>query len=203
MMKDDDFRFPAASPLPAWLTARRKKPAGEFTPAEAAYLLQRRAMDFFKSRRFAAALPLFEQCAAEEPENVDWLFMAGLCRLELRDCQAALATFDQAERLAPGDPEIRLLKADTLLELREYDRAGQLFTQLLASDLENPRVHFRFASWAALTGKPRRALAELRRLIAEDAGFRAETAANPAFAGLRSLPAFRKLIAAPPPPGIR
>ena len=216
MTEDNDSLFPAIGPLPeptryalpAWLTpaagesrpapSRRQKPAAELTAAEVISLMQRRAMDLLEAGRFAEALAVFEKFLAIEPEDVNWLFLKGVCLLELGKYQAALAPLAAAERLAPWDPDVLLIKADVLLELREYAQARQALSKLFAFDPEHSRGRYRLACWAALTGRPRQALNELRRLVAADSGFREEAAREPAFAGLRGLPAFRKLLAAPP-----
>ena len=194
--------------MPAWLTpaagkscpasSRQKKPVAELTGTIVTYLTQRRAMDLLEERRFAEALALFEQFLAAAPAEVNWLFLKGVCLLELGDYRAALVPLAEAERLTPFDPDVLLIKADALLELREYGQAGQALTQLLALDPDNSRGRYRLACWAALSGQPRRALSELRRLIEAESGFREEAAVDPAFDGMRELPVFRKLFGAPP-----
>ena len=116
-------------------------------------------------------------------------------------CAAALAEVQGAPGMSNvGDPGAALTsgrKAVALLELREYGQAGQLLRKLLAFDPDNSPVRYRLACWAVLTGQPRRALSELRCAVAGDDTYRLAAVTDPTFAGLRRLPAFRKLLAAP------
>lgn len=159
------------------------------------YLTKRRAMDLLKAGRFAEARAAFDGLLASAPTDVNWLFLKGVCCVQLEDYRAALASLTEAERLEPFDPELLLVKAVALLGLREYGQAEHLLSKLLADDPDNSSARYRFACWAALTGQPHRALSELRRLFAAESGFREEAAVEPAFAGLRGMPAFRKLLA--------
>jgi Flp pilus assembly protein TadD len=195
MTEESDFLSPFTIPPPPW---RKESPSlAEELTATVTYLTQRRAMDLLAAERFAEALVAFDGLLASAPADVNWLFLKGVCCVQLEDYRAALATLAEAERLAPFDPDVLLIKAVALLELREYGQAGQLLRKLLAFDPDNSPVRYRLACWAVLTGQPRRALSELRCAVAGDDTYRLAAVTDPTFAGLRRLPAFRKLLAAP------
>lgn len=201
IMTENNDRFSRwADSLPLWLTQlssilSRKPPlAGIPGPPPSDLLQQRSAAAMRHHDFFVAALATAEKYLATDPENLDWLLEKALCLRELGQDRAALAVIAVAERLAPGQPDVLFTKASALIGLGNYRRAESLLRHLVRIDPADGFFRYEFAVCAALQGKPRLALRQLELAMADDDSFRLIAADDEVFSGLRSLPAYQKLM---------
>lgn len=74
--------------------------------AEQASTAYARALDSYRSGRFDEAADLLMEALGEDPDGPAGLHsLLGWCRYRLGELETALASFEEALRLAPGDPE--------------------------------------------------------------------------------------------------
>ncbi len=102
-------------------------------------------------------LDLLGKCAKEIPRGHEYEFdlhlLAGLGLTQLGDLPKALEEFDAALKLEPEDPEVRVERAITLLELCRFEDAKQAFEALAADEPEEAWPHHGLGLLAERNGR--------------------------------------------------
>jgi len=89
------------------------------------------AKSAFAVRNWDGAVEASSQVLALEPDRLDALTLRAQAYLEGKtEPELALADFDHALELSPGDRDLRISKALTLINLERDDEAGLLFAEL-------------------------------------------------------------------------
>jgi tetratricopeptide (TPR) repeat protein len=101
----------------------------EFAPS-----LQKTADRLFKSARYAAAIPMYEQALAVPPPDKDIFKKLSACHLELGDAAAATAHARQALLLDARDGKSYYLLARALAASGSEAAAAEVVAQGLTAD---------------------------------------------------------------------
>ena len=87
----------------------------------------------FAAKNWEGAIEASSQVLALEPDRLDAITLRGQARLEQKTSgELALEDFERALELAPGDRELRVSKALTLIHLERVDEAAEVFEELAA-----------------------------------------------------------------------
>ncbi len=123
---------------------------------------------------------------------------AWLARGAPNDAEAALKNCDAVLAVQPDSAEARYLRGSALLMLGRYADAQRAFDALVTSNRESPLGPYGLARLAAAQNRATDALLYLRaaREAAPGAWVAAKVSADPAFAFVKTQPAFRDLLGA-------
>ncbi|MDP3936964.1 MAG: tetratricopeptide repeat protein [Deltaproteobacteria bacterium] len=91
----------------------------------------------FKSEEYDEALRSFDRALDVFDENVEAWKGSGFSRIQLKETDAAIRDFEEANRLAPGDGDTALALANLLYQTDEIDRARRVLGDLLEKDPVN------------------------------------------------------------------
>ncbi|WP_138379431.1 TPR end-of-group domain-containing protein [Luteithermobacter gelatinilyticus] len=112
--------------------------------------------------------------------------------------EAKIAIYDQILMIRPDDVEALTYKADAVLQLDEPVWALSLCNRALKYDPENANAYYQRACAEAKQGYVDDALKDLEKACALSEPYRDEAREDPAFDGLRELPAFMEIISKNP-----
>lgn len=151
------------------------------------------------------ALELFDEAA----ERIEAVSGAGLFPFEcavlrgesLRErdrLDEAVPFFRQALQLKPGDVAATVGFGWCAKRLGQTDLAIAAYEAALERHPDVALLHYNLACYQSLLGQADEALAHLRSAIEKEKAFREAAASEEDFAGIRHLPAFRRLLKPPP-----
>ena len=132
--------------------------------APAAEITATRVYFYMRVGRFDDALADFVAAAGLERDNPRWRFAAGRVRSALGDYAAAVAFYDEAIGLGPGDPTFYVARAEALVRMGEPRRARADYDRAL--DIRLPQAIDRYYAYLG-RGYARLMLAEYAGAIAD------------------------------------
>jgi tetratricopeptide (TPR) repeat protein len=118
----------------------------------------------FTAGKFAQAAKEFEQVVQERPDWPGGYYMLGQAQLKLNRNQEALANLRKAYDLNPNDAAVQLVLANAYLELKRFEEANRLLSNINLSALSREQqavANQMKAAAAAKSGNADQALAAL------------------------------------------
>ncbi len=98
-------------------------------------------LSHFQAGQYDRALAACEEYAKKDPQSVWAVRWRGASRYLLGDRKGAMPDLDASIARAPADVQLRGMKAKSLLELREWQRAIQEYDELIRLDPKSPEAH--------------------------------------------------------------
>lgn len=126
---------------------------------------ERRAVRFFRERRFNAAATEFSYVIELKPKAVAPFFLRANAHFRNRNFEQALADFDEAIRLYPSFTVARANRANTLTALGRLDEAVSEFGAALAQEPDNTYVLFNRGFAYGKQGEYAKAIADFTRVV--------------------------------------
>jgi tetratricopeptide (TPR) repeat protein len=100
------------------------------------------AMTLHAYQKYDAAVRAYEYAHWLEPHEFDWLYLLGAVQIEEGDFEAAVASFQSALRVRPGDLPTQLRLAGCLIALSRWEQAGTRYRQILAHNRDCPQAWY-------------------------------------------------------------
>ena len=91
-----------------------------------------RASGLFVREQYRDAIPLLEQIRARDPYNLDAALRLATAHSALGHEAAALAAFEDAQRIAPLSPDVRAYLAMHYARAKDWEKAAPLLEQVVA-----------------------------------------------------------------------
>jgi tetratricopeptide (TPR) repeat protein len=114
------------------------------------------------------AIPLLDHVLMVRPNDVTSHAMIAVLDEKSGDCTTAVSHFSKAGHMLDSQPAALQGYGVCLLELKQYDDAIRVFTQLMASQPNNARCRRALAAVQLAAEKPQDALTTLQPLLASD-----------------------------------
>jgi tetratricopeptide (TPR) repeat protein len=110
------------------------------------------ALKLYSEGKLEEALTKFEKLSKSDPDDATVWLLKGMSQSDLGRMDEALASLDEAARLAPADPRAPLYRAEVLKKMKDYAGAYQYYSRAMVLDPREVRAHAGMASCALLAG---------------------------------------------------
>jgi Flp pilus assembly protein TadD len=138
-------------------------PAAAALASVASELAFHRGVVAFGDENYDTASAEFEKVIAADPEDASAIQYLGMIAQQQGDFAGAVAHFDRALELEPGDTELRLDRATALLEVGRVDEAKTVLDQIMVEEPDNARANLFSGVAAYRTGDYEGAIVKLDR----------------------------------------
>jgi choline-sulfatase len=91
-----------------------------------------RASGLFVREQYRDAIPLLEQILAKDPHNLDAALRLATAHSALGHEREAIAAFENAQRIAPQSPDVRMYLALHYARGKEWEKAAPMLEQIVA-----------------------------------------------------------------------
>ncbi|HEX4709754.1 tetratricopeptide repeat protein [Phenylobacterium sp.] len=138
----------------------------EAEPAQPAQVYRALLMQLYRAGRQEEGVRWGEAAAGRFARDADILNMLGVSYRRRARFPEALATFDQAAKLSPGNPAIQSNRGNVLLDMDDGVRAEAVFAKLARAEPRNSDYQRQLGRALLQQGKTAAAMTRLRQAVA-------------------------------------
>lgn len=96
--------------------------------------------------KYKEAIKYFLKAIKENPNNSETFYNLGNSQFMDKQYNEALLSYESCEKISGISPSLLLMKARTLIEMTEYEKAKKILTKLIEKDKNNETYFYVFGN---------------------------------------------------------